>query len=377
MSSQNPTKSVAESPSGRVQKPPPRSQAARWNRTMLKLLESDLKKDPEIDISKIFGKTYSDKLRFLKEKSPIQPPLRRRGVRLEFNTKDEVTVIADLSPDLENLLQPGTSLSESLVDLLDNGECLHESLAGYIVVFKLSPDIVAKVATEDSVTTEHRSLVYLQQHLPTFPAPRSHGVVRFGNYHIIFSTFIPGSDLESVWPQLNGDQKQNISDQLETYFRQLRSIPCPAGIPLGGVGGEGCKDIRRQLRMNTDPITSEHEFQKFVFSGSRAASSLYTNLLRNMMPEHPVKVVFTHGDVRAANIMVERIDSSGWKVTSIIDWEASGFYPEYWESIKATNNLTPREKSDWYQYLPTIISPKSFAIHWLADRVWDPSAANS
>jgi aminoglycoside phosphotransferase (APT) family kinase protein len=39
--------------------------------------------------------------------------------------------------------------------------------------------------------------------------------------------------------------------------------------------------------------------------------------------------VFTHGDVRADNIMVKRDPdiNDRYVVTGIIDWEFSGFYP--------------------------------------------------
>lgn len=34
-----------------------------------------------------------------------------------------------------------------------------------------------------------------------------------------------------------------------------------------------------------------------------------------------------------------------------MDWERSGFYPEYWECVEATNNLAPIDHFDWYMYL--------------------------
>ncbi len=64
-------------------------------------------------------------------------------------------------------------------------------------------------------------------------------------------------------------------------------------------------------------------------------------------------------------------------IQGVIDWEASGFYPVYWESIKATNNLTPREDFDWYDYLPDSASPRTHKTAWLVDRVWDRSMNNS
>lgn len=35
---------------------------------------------------------------------------------------------------------------------------------------------------------------------------------------LLFTTFIPGYDLEKVWPQLSDSEKRVISDQLKSLF---------------------------------------------------------------------------------------------------------------------------------------------------------------
>ena len=49
----------------------------------------------------------------------------------------------------------------------------------------------------------HESLKYLQQHLPTFPAPVPHGVVRLGRFCLLFTGFMPGLGLEKTWSRLD------------------------------------------------------------------------------------------------------------------------------------------------------------------------------
>jgi aminoglycoside phosphotransferase (APT) family kinase protein len=39
--------------------------------------------------------------------------------------------------------------------------------------------------------------------------------------------------------------------------------------------------------------------------------------------------VFTHGDIKPKNIIV---DGEG-KILGLLDWEMSGFLPDYWESV--------------------------------------------
>ncbi|KAK3305229.1 uncharacterized protein B0T15DRAFT_191610 [Chaetomium strumarium] len=89
------------------------------------------------------------------------------------------------------------------------------------------------------------------------------------------------------------------------------------------------------------------------------------------MPASPAKIVFTHGDIRPVNILVRQDEGGSWTVVSIIDWESSGFYPKYWECVKMTNNLTPRDGDDWYLLLPESLSPRQFPVQWLIDRIWD------
>ncbi|KAK5632414.1 hypothetical protein RRF57_008128 [Xylaria bambusicola] len=190
---------------------------------------------------------------------------------------------------------------------------------------------------------EYHSLAYLQKKLPSFPAPNPHGLIHMGIFHLLFMSLIPGRDLEHVWPELNDAQKQGISRQIDNLLSNLRSLPLPSA-PPGGVEGDGCIDRRRSPRTNPEPILNPEQFRDFIFTGSRA-TSVYTSLLRELLPT-PARCVFTHGDIRPANIMME-IDSNGrWRFSGIIDWESSAFYPEYWESVKMMNNLTHIEKFD-------------------------------
>lgn len=64
------------------------------------------------------------------------------------------------------------------------------------------------------------------------------------------------------------------------------------------------------------------------------------------------EIVSTHGDFAPRNILV---DEEGY-VTAILDWESAGWYPEYWEYIRAFRHLKPMP--DWPIYLALILPPK-------------------
>ena len=215
------------------------------------------------------------------------------------------------------------------------------------MVFRLDENVVVKVTFENYAVTEYGNLLFLQEKLPDFPAPRPHGLVRFGPRCLIFTGFIRGLDLEKAWPRLEERQKQDLSDQIDSLLVRLRSLPPPSSMQFGTPQGGLCKDARRGVRVSSESITSTKQFQDFMFSGSKTASDIYTKFLRNLMPDDRGQCVFTHGDIRPANIMVDEDGGGTWRVVAVIDWESSGFYPEYWESVKMTNNLSLKEHSDW------------------------------
>ena len=90
-----------------------------------------------------------------------------------------------------------------------------------------------------------------------------------------------------------------------------------------------------------------------------------------MSQSHTPKIVFSHGDLRPANIVVKSDQQGDYSVSGVLDWEMGGFYPDYWESVKATNTMSPQEEDDWYIHLPACASPTSYPLHWLVDRKCD------
>ncbi|KAB8067421.1 hypothetical protein BDV29DRAFT_186194 [Aspergillus leporis] len=87
-------------------------------------------------------------------------------------------------------------------------------------------------------------------------------------------------------------------------------------------------------------------------------TSSYAQLLRGMINStlHDHRTVFTHGDIQPKNIMVERVGARdgcpNFKIT-LIDWEAAGWYPEYWDYCSAT--ISCRFKPDWLELIPEVM----------------------
>jgi len=92
--------------------------------------------------------------------------------------------------------------------------------------------------------------------------------------------------------------------------------------------------------------------------------------------------VMTHGDLHPRNIMVkweaDQEDAGAMpqkrrlKVTGIIDWDLSGWYPEYWEYVRALSTVEMKGPlADWCEFLPTTAIgewPVEFSIDLLISR---------
>ena len=143
---------------------------------------------------------------------------------------------------------------------------------------------------------------------------------------------------------------------------------------LGGVYGEGAKDLRIDECALFKGITTATEFSDLQFSAHHHGSNTYVKLLLSLLEnDNSIKgSVFTHGDVRTENIMVKQHPSINghYIVTGIIDWEDSGFYPPHYECTTLSRTLSVVDEDDWYLYLPGSISPSKFPIRWLIDRIW-------
>ncbi|KAK3614897.1 hypothetical protein LTR56_025334 [Elasticomyces elasticus] len=255
-------------------------------------------------------------------------------------------VLCPLSDTVESLL--GEKETEWMKDELVLSSAMSQVLRSATLLFQSDTDsdrfvarcsefvIVKAIAKGDS--TEYASLQFLQSERPTFLAPRPHGVVAAGNIWYTFMSYTPGVSLDTIWPKLEDIQKRSLSGDLNNMLLELQEIPFQHGSMLGGVTGQG----------------------------------LYGRFLHNQtFPPREQRIVFIHGDIRPANIVVQPRSDGSHQVTGLIDWEMSGFYPEDLECVKALNNLSPIGKDDWYLYLPECISPKRHFESWHADWVWD------
>lgn len=373
------------------------SHAGLINHSTINELRRKLRMQPEIDLLSAFPPNYLSRIRIATDASSPKPPAGKKDTqeqvqgppefRKRLETADTAKIVFPLSEEAKSLLarypgipnasdNPEYFLASSLKSLIWNSPKIWENASRGVVV-RGNDDVVIKVITKDDEDyTEYTSMQYLSEHLPELPAPRGHGMIQLGVYRVIFMTYIPGMTLTEAWPKLAHDEKVSIQCQLDKIFRMLRTLRQSDGNALGGVGGEGVKEYRLSIYPQKTVITTAREFSSLQFSKPHHGSRSYIAFLCSFLADENAALcgsVFTHGDFKKTNIMVTRDQEDGraWTVTGIIDWEDSGFYPEYYESTTLTGNLSLVSEDDWYLYLPESISPLKYPVRWLVDRLWD------
>jgi hypothetical protein len=314
--------------------------------------------------------------------TPQSLPEADEDIRRSLCPSDPVEVLFPLSDAVAKLLESVSQsakglpdgLSQRLFEVLQNSDVLWKApFARQKGVFKCSADIVVKAVRNMKHYTEYTTLQYLDRHKSNIPAPKPLGLVRMSGISLIFMSLMPSVPLGELWHTLASYQKKSLSSQLNTILADLRTLPFTEGAHLGGIAGEGCQDLRRHVRMSETPIFNLEDFETFLFSSSHPGGDVFVKFLRRLslsFATHPgPRIVFTHGDLRPDNIMVALGDNNQYMISGILDWEYSGFYPDYYESVRCTNCLSPYEENDWFLYLPECVSPTVYAQWWLLDRV--------
>lgn len=255
---------------------------------------------------------------------------------------------------------------------IQNGSVLGQSAVGSIdTVFKCNDKIALKTKPGKLDTTELTGLQYVTANFPDVPAPKPLGLISHGGRWYLFTSYVPGVSLNKIWLTLNEKQKRHISAALDGILEKLRRRSIPPGTALGGVSGEGCRDARRHTRVSQNPIFNTADFIDWLLSNPRHGDAIFFEVIRRVWhAQGSSSIVFTHGDLQPFNIMVEDRGDGYHRVTGLIDWDRSGFYPDWHECFKATNNLSWREsENDWALFLPSCISLEKYYSLWCLDRM--------
>jgi hypothetical protein len=269
-----------------------------------------------------------------------------------------VQVVSPLAQDVISMIRteqryPGQHLGETLLGLLTSRSPISTSLRTSIV--PLSATVMMKL-NNGSCLEEMSMLQFLDDHIPSVHAPKFLGLVTIGSKSCMFMTRIPGETLEKRWPEMQEGQKREVLALINQMLIALRKFDLPVGKPFGSPSDPAiCKDTRRSTRKSIpDSIYTESQFNDFIATSDKSRiATRFRNWVASMMRTNH-RILLTHGDLHPRNIMV-RTDLDGHLSVVVIDWEMGGYYPEYWEMLKALNTRSVDDSSDWWDLLPSCI----------------------
>ena len=90
-------------------------------------------------------------------------------------------------------------------------------------IVQISEHLVVKKA-DDIPVHEALTLRFIAENT-TLPVPKVHDVRMEDDKVVgIVMDYMPGTQLDGIWDNLNPDQKQSIAEQLRGYISQLRSL---------------------------------------------------------------------------------------------------------------------------------------------------------
>ncbi|KAL3420399.1 hypothetical protein PVAG01_08898 [Phlyctema vagabunda] len=249
-------------------------------------------------------------------------------------------------------------------------------IQGGASISKLSPSMLVKWGTHVSLI-EAKTMLFVAKEtsipIPTLYAAYTYGpldrdVDDFGSQYdtYLFMASVEGETLERCWPTLDAATKSQISSELKTSIDQLRSIPAPNYI--GSVDDGIVTDmILEWSRGSKGPFASEEEFNATIADAYIAKAKGHVGpFIRGMLSSIKHQIRFAHGDFRPPNIIIQN-----GHVAGILDWELGGWYPEYWDFVKAF--YLEHFVTDWPVYLLGILEPyyPEQAIHSkLTDVLW-------
>lgn len=217
------------------------------------------------------------------------------------------------------------------------GERLYRKPNGYSTVQRLPFGLYLKFQGEfDGFRNEFNALRVVRKYT-SIPIPRSLDLAikpavsdnPFSSPEAsLLTTRLPGQPLSLCLEILSDFDLEQISNQLKHYLSQLRGIPKTINLEMAicNIIGKACHDPRIQGGQPVGTFEDEAAFSQTLRYSDEAARRGH-------------KIVFTHADLNPRNILVDRVaqpdGTRGWEVTGIVDWETSGYYPEYWDYTKA------------------------------------------
>lgn len=185
----------------------------------------------------------------------------------------------------------------------------------------------------------------------SIPVPQVYEYYKTVEFEHLVIENMPGITLEKAWPELDMDEKEKIADEIMAYVGEMRKLQSP--------------DIKAALH-DRKPLRSglvdagDFIRERFAKLPTNKNISAYIEARISDLP--PQANVYTHCDLDWSNILVK-----DGKVSAIIDWELSGYFPAFWEYMVIKYwyaSPYPPEEGSWFHFLATRLASLEGAQQW-------------
>ncbi|CAK3798973.1 phosphotransferase enzyme family [Lecanosticta acicola] len=243
-----------------------------------------------------------------------------------------------------------------------------KTLTPYSGAYRMNETTVVK--TGDAVRMAEAEAMRLVAEKTSIPVPRVFDayIQESDGHGVIIMEYIQGETLDKAWPSYSTTQKDALLGQLRGFLMELRSI---GGSKISAVDGSHCSDQFFDTdNPNCGPFDDERDFHQGLADAlrKRGDTTWCQMVSRFLISLGGHDIVLTHNDLAPRNILVQ-----GGSVVAILDWEMSGYYPDYWEYVKA--HLWAEWTSEWIaEGIPDqILTPRLPELAYLLharDIVW-------
>ncbi|KAI9037603.1 uncharacterized protein KD926_000165 [Aspergillus affinis] len=152
----------------------------------------------------------------------------------------------------------------------------------------------------------------------------------------ILMTRLPGIELVNMSEPLQVEAEEPWLFELKECVDAMRQWTPPDPHRISSVIGTSIRSTRVPFHI-MGPFATEIELHDFLLSpvsghGIKSTDEYLQKIKHaNEIRQYPHLVTFTHGDLKAHNILV----GDDGHLSGFIDWESGGWCPEYWEFTTA------------------------------------------